>query len=111
MMSKSPMPGAAAIPTPPAGPVDLTAARSAVDELDGLCQKAKQAAASGDTQPMARYASFCDKRVDQLRSRISIVEQSGDERQAQTLTGNVQRTLEMARRIASRPAPQEPVKN
>ena len=85
------------------GPVDLTAAVTAVNDLDGLCQKAKQASASGTTsQPIARYASYCDKRIEQLRTRISMIQQSGNAQQAQTITQNVQRTLEVARQIESR---------
>ena len=85
------------------GPVDLTAAVNAVNELDGLCQKAKQANASGNTsQPVARYASYCDKRIEQLRTRISMLQQNGNEQQAQTITQNVQRTLEVARQIEAR---------
>jgi hypothetical protein len=84
------------------GPVDLTAAATAVDELDGLCQKAKKAAASGDTtQPIGRYASFCEKRIEQLRTRISIIQQNGNAKQAQMLSDNVRRTLEMAHQIDS----------
>jgi hypothetical protein len=90
-------------PTPAdTGPVDLTAAVAAVNELDSLCRKAKQAAASGDTtQPISRYASFCDKRIEQLRTRMSMIQHNGNARQAQMLSDNVQRTLEMAQQIDS----------
>lgn len=99
LVSNSP----AGTPAEPAGPADLTAAVTAVNELDGLCQKAKQANASGNTtQPIARYASYCDKRIEQLRTRISMLQQNGDARQAQMLTQNVQRTLEVGRQIESR---------
>lgn len=85
------------------GPVDLTAAVNAVNDLDGLCQKAKQANASGNTtQPIARYASYCDKRIEQLRTRISMIQQNGNAQQAQTMTQNVQRTLDVARQIEAR---------
>ena len=85
------------------GPVDLTAAVNAVNELDDLCQKAKQANASGNTtQPIARYASYCDKRIEQLRTRMSMIQHNGNTQQAQTITQNVQRTLEVARQIESR---------
>jgi hypothetical protein len=90
----------------PSAPVDMTATLTAVGELDGYCQKAKQAAASGETtQPIARYASFCDKRIEQLRTRIAMIQQNGNNQQAQMLSNNVQRTLEMARQMASQPAP------
>jgi hypothetical protein len=85
------------------GPVDLTVAVNAVNDLDGLCQKAKQANASGNTsQPIARYAGYCDKRIEQLRTRISMIQQNGNPQQAQTITQNVQRTLEVARQIEAR---------
>jgi hypothetical protein len=94
-----------AVPTAPAapdGPIDLGAASAAVDELDTLCQKATQAAASGDTsQPLSRYASYCPKRIEQLRARISVIQQHGNSQQAKVLTDNVQRTLVMARQIAA----------
>jgi len=92
-----------AAPTPvPAGPVDLSAATAAVDELDGLCQKAKQAAASGTTsQPIARYASYCENRISQMRTRITMVAQHGDAKQAQVVTDNAQRVLEVGRQLAA----------
>lgn len=91
-----------AAPAVPSGPIDLSAATSAVDELDGLCQKAKQAAASGDTsQPIARYASYCENRISQMRTRISMVAQHGDAKQAQIVTDNAQRVLEVGRQLAA----------
>ena len=91
------------------GPVDMSAAVAGVNELAGLCQKAKDAAAAGDTtQPISRYASYCDKRIEQMRTRISMLQQRGDARQAEMMTQNVQRTLEMGRQIA---AQSKPVKN
>ncbi|HEV7490538.1 MAG TPA: hypothetical protein VGO25_07005 [Rhodanobacteraceae bacterium] len=89
----------------PSAPVDMTATLAAVGELDGYCQKAKQAAANGETtQPIARYASFCDKRVAQLHMRIAAIQQNGNAQQAQMISTNVQRTLEMARQMESQPA-------
>lgn len=102
------MPGANAPNAPAAsGPVDLTEAIAAVDELDGLCQKAKQAAATADnTQPLARYASYCDKRIEQMRQRISMLQQRGNPQQAKMMTDNVKRTLEVGRKLAQGgPAP------
>lgn len=88
------------------GPVDMSAAIAAVDELDGLCQKAKEAAASGDTtQPISRYASYCDKRIEQMRTRISMLQQRGDPQQAKMMTDNAQRTLAVGRQIASQSKP------
>ncbi len=101
-----PPPGLMAPNAPPSVPVDLTATIAAVGELDGYCQKAKQAAANGETtQPIARYASFCDKRIEQLRTRIAMIQQNGNSQQAQMISNNVQRTLEMARQMASQQAP------
>jgi hypothetical protein len=89
-------------PAVPTGPIDLSAATAAVDELDGLCQKAKEAAASGDTsQPIARYASYCENRISQMRTRISMVAQHGDAKQAQVVTDNAQRVLEVGRQLAA----------
>jgi hypothetical protein len=103
------MPGNTPPAAAPGGPVDMTATVAAVDELDGLCQKAKQAAASGDTtQPISRYASFCDKRIEQMRTRISMLQQRGDSQQAQMMSQNVQRTLEAARQIATQKAAPTP---
>src|SRR6185312_10432508 len=81
------MPGAAQPTAPVAtGPVDMTEAITAVDELDGLCQKAKQAAASGDPgQPLARYSSYCDKRIEQMRTRIAMLQQHGNPQQAKMM--------------------------
>lgn len=103
---EQPPPGLMAPNAAPSAPVDMTATVTAVDELDGYCQKAKQAAANGETsQPIARYASFCDKRIEQLRTRISMIQQNGNSQQAQMLSNNVQRTLDMARQMASQQAP------
>jgi hypothetical protein len=97
------MPPRAATPTPvPSGPIDLSAATAAVDELDGLCQKAKEAAASGTSnQPIARYASYCENRISQMRTRITMVAQHGDAKQAQVVTDNAQRVLEVGRQLAA----------
>jgi hypothetical protein len=94
----------------PTGPVDMTEAVAAVDELDGLCQKAKQQAASGDPgQPLARYASYCDKRIEQMRQRIAMLQQRGNPQQAKMMTENAKRTLEVGRKLAqggqAQPAP------
>ena len=83
------------------GPVDMSEAITAVDELDGLCQKAKQQAASGDPgQPLARYASYCDKRIEQMRTRIAMLQQHGNPQQAKMMTENAKRTLEVGRKLA-----------
>jgi hypothetical protein len=86
----------------PTGPVDLSAATAALDELDGLCQKAKEAAASGATnQPIARYASYCENRISQMRTRVSMVAEHGDAKQAKMVTDNAQRVLEVGRQLAA----------
>jgi len=100
-------PAALMRPTAPAapvdtGPIDLSAATAALDELDGLCQKAKEAAASGATnQPIARYASYCENRISQMRTRVSMVAQHGDAKQAKMVTDNAQRVLEVGRQLAA----------
>ena len=99
------MPSGAAAGMPPGasptGPVDMSEASAAVDELDGLCKKAKDAAAAADTsQPLARYASYCDKRIEQMRSRISFLQTRGNPQQAKMMTDNVKRTLEVGRKLA-----------
>ena len=106
------MPGAAQPTAPVAtGPVDMTEAITAVDELDGLCQKAKQAAATDTTQPIARYASYCDKRIEQMRSRISFLQQRGTPQQARMMTDNVKRTLDVGRKLAQGGPQAQPAKN
>ncbi len=86
-----------------APPADVTAASAAVTELDGYCQKAKQAAASSETsQQVGRFASYCDKRIDQLRTRISMLQQHGTAQQVQALVDNVQRTIAVARQVEAR---------
>jgi hypothetical protein len=106
MMPGGMQPGAPAA----TGPVDMTEAVTAVDELDALCQKAKQQAATGDpAQPLARYASYCDKRIEQMRQRISMLQQRGNPQQAKMMTENAKRTLEVGRKLAlggqAQPAP------
>jgi hypothetical protein len=113
LMSPNPAGPNAQAPAQPGPPPDLTAATDAVNQLDGYCQKAKQAAAAGNTeQPIARYASYCDKRIEQLRMRISSLQQNGTPQQVQMLTTNVQRTLQMAQQIEARQnQPATPTKN
>jgi hypothetical protein len=104
------MPGSAPSPAEATGPIDMSAAITGVNELDGLCQKAKQAATAGDTsQPIARYASYCDKRIEQMRSRISMLQQRGNPKQAQMMTENVMRTLEAGRKLAAQGGQPQPV--
>lgn len=84
------------------GAIDVADATAAVNELDALCQQAKQQAASQDpAQPLARYAGYCDKRVQQLRSRITVAANSGNERQVKVVTENAQRVLAVGRQLAT----------
>jgi hypothetical protein len=92
--------GQPAAPAAP-GPVDMSEALAPVDEHEGLCKKAKDAAAANDTsQPLVRYASYCDKRIEQMRSRITFLQQRGNPQQAKMMTDNVKRTLEVGRKLA-----------
>lgn len=94
-------PGTAADSNAP--PADVSAATAAVNELDGYCQKAKQAAAGSETsQQVGRFASYCDKRIEQLRSRISMLQQHGTAQQVQALVDNVQRTVAVAKQVEAR---------
>jgi hypothetical protein len=96
------------VPGPPPNnenlpPADVTTATAAVNELDTYCQKAKQAAASSETsQQVGRFASYCDKRIDQLRARISMLQQHGTAQQVQALADNVQRTIAVAKQVEAR---------
>jgi hypothetical protein len=106
------MPGGGQPAAPAAsGPVDMSEAIAAVDELEGLCKKAKDAAAANDTsQPLVRYASYCDKRIEQMRSRITFLQQRGNPQQAKMMTDNVRRTLDVGRKLAAggQPGPAQP---
>jgi len=101
-----PPPALLQLPTPAenaATPADMTAATTAVNELDGYCQKAKQAASSSETtQQVGRFASYCDKRIEQLRARISMLQEHGTAQQVQALTNNVQRTITVAKQVEAR---------
>ena len=99
-------------PMPPAAPAaaepaDLNDALTAVNELDTLCQKAKQAASGDPSQAsrtahnIARYASYCDQRIEQMRTRISSLQQNGNPQQVAMMVKNAQRTLAVARQIAA----------
>jgi hypothetical protein len=109
LMRRSPM-----APMPPMappdqqnyGPADLSAATTAVDELDGMCQQAKDAAASGKAVPIARYANFCDRRIEELRRRISTLSAQANvnPREVQMLTENAQRMVAIGRRLTNEPA-------
>jgi hypothetical protein len=82
------------------GNVDLAAASANVDKIDALCQEVKKRAALADPKtPMARYAGFCDRRVESLRQRITSLQQNGTEQQAGYLTSNTQHVLDAAQRL------------
>jgi hypothetical protein len=90
----------------PKGPVDVSAATAGVSELDGLCKQAKDAAAAGSTAPIVRYAPMCDRRIAQLRDRISeLSANGGTSREAEMLNDNVRRMLVFGRQLAATNAP------
>ena|GEM_PF-1484470 len=97
---------APAQPTPP----DMTKALAGLAELESLCGKAKEAAASGSTtEALMRFSTFCDKRNEQIRARIAGLQQRGDEKQGQMMSDNVARSVELARQmIADAKKPKKP---
>jgi hypothetical protein len=98
---------AAAPPTTlPKGPVDVTGATAGLKELDGLCKQAKDAAASGSTTPIARYATMCDRRIAQLRDRVNeLATNGGTTREAEMVSDNVHRMVMFGRQLATAKAP------
>jgi hypothetical protein len=97
------------IPAAPAGPVDMTAAIAAVDELEHVCQTMKDTVARGGaSQSAIAYAGYCDKRITLLRTRISTIQQQGNATQAQVMITSVQRTLDVARQISARATQPKP---
>jgi hypothetical protein len=95
----------------PKGPVDVSEATAGVKELDGLCKQAKDAAASGSTAPIGRYANMCERRIAQLRDRIGqLSANGGTPREAEMLNDNVQRMLAFGRRVAAAKEPAAPPK-
>jgi hypothetical protein len=107
LMPPQAMPAPAADPNAPA---DLNAATAAVDDLDSLCREANKAAASGQAVPIARYANFCEKRVEQLRRRIATLQTSDNvnPKEVQMLTQNAQRMVAVGRRLSSPPPTTSP---
>jgi hypothetical protein len=99
MMRQNP---AAPAPTLPKGPVDVTAATAGLGELDGLCKQAKDAAATGGTTPIARYATMCERRIAQLRERVNqLATNGGTSREAEMVNDNVHRMVMFGRQLAS----------
>jgi len=94
---------------PPAlakGPVDVTSATAGLNELDGLCKQAKDAAAAGSHAPIARYAWMCDRRIAQLRERVNqLATNGGTSREAEMVNDNVHRMLVFGRQLAAATAP------
>jgi hypothetical protein len=91
-----PVPGTPSV----GGNVDLGTASANVDKIDTLCQEIKKRAALADPKtPMARYAGFCDRRVESLRQRITALQQNGTEQQAGYITSNTQHVLDAAQRL------------
>lgn len=106
MMQRGPV---APPPTLPKGPVDVSSATAGLDELDGLCKQAKDAAASGANTPMARYATMCDRRIAQLRERVNqLATNGGTTREAEMVSDNVRRMVMFGRQLATAPAPAAP---
>jgi hypothetical protein len=101
-------PGAPA-PTLQKGPVDVSAASAGLNELDGLCKQAKDAAAAGSNVPLARYAPMCDRRIAQMRERVNqLTTNGGTTREAEMLNDNVHRMLVFGRQLATANAPANP---
>ena len=102
MMRQTP---AAPPPTLPKGPVDVTSAVAGLNELDGLCKQAKDAAAAGSNAPIARYAPMCDRRVALMRERVGQLQTNGGtSREAEMINDNVHRMLMFGRQLAATPA-------
>ncbi|HEX5123108.1 MAG TPA: hypothetical protein VFV97_07660, partial [Rhodanobacteraceae bacterium] len=121
MMMRQGATNGAPAPTLPKGPVDMSSAAKELTELDGLCQQAKDAAASNSTSPMARYAPMCDRRIAQLRERVMQLQANGGTtREAELVSDNVHRMLTFGRKLSTvttappnpaAPAPAPPQKN
>jgi hypothetical protein len=109
-MMMHPNPGAPApAPVLPKGPVDVSAATAELNELDGLCKQAKDAAAASSNMPIARYAPMCDRRIAQLRERVNqLSTNGGTTREAEMLSDNVHRMLVFGRQLATAKAPTAP---
>lgn len=71
----APMPQMARTPVPSVeGPPDLAGAAMRLNELDQLCQQAKEMTTGAAAPPaVVRYAGYCAKRVEQLRTRLAEV--------------------------------------
>lgn len=110
MMRQGPASAApASAPTLPKGPVDVSSAVAGLSELDGLCKQAKDAAAAGSTVPIARYAPMCDRRIAQLRERVTQLQANGGTtREAELVNDNVHRMLVFGRQLTTANAPQRP---
>ena len=107
MMRQNPNP--AAPPVMPKGPVDVSAAAAGLNELDGLCKQAKDAAASGNAAPIGRYAPMCDKRIALMRERVNQLQTNGGtSREAEMLNDNVHRMLVFGRQLATGTTPAAP---
>ena len=103
MMRQNP---AAPAPTLPKGPVDVSGATAGLNELDGLCKQAKDAAAQGANTPIARYATMCDRRIAQLRERVNqLATNGGTSREAEMVSDNVHRMVMFGRQLATATAP------
>lgn len=96
-------------PTLPTGPVDVSSATAGLNELDGLCKQAKDAAAAGSNAPIARYAPMCDRRIAQLRERVNqLSTNGGTSREAEMVNDNVHRMLVFGRQLSTATAPAAP---
>jgi hypothetical protein len=118
MMMRQGAASGAPAPMLPKGPVDMSSAARELTELDGLCRQAKDAAAAKSTAPMARYAPMCDRRIAQLRERVTQLQANGGTtREAELVSDNVHRMLTFGRKLATaapappNPAPAPPQKN
>jgi hypothetical protein len=108
-MMMRPAPAPVAPPVLPKGPVDVSSAVAGLNELDGLCKQAKDAAASGSAAPIGRYAPMCDRRIAQMRERANQLQANGGTtREAEMLNDNVHRMLMFGRQLSSGKVPPAP---
>jgi outer membrane lipopolysaccharide assembly protein LptE/RlpB len=88
----------------PAGTVDVKEATDGLAKLDQLCARANQSS-SGANETVVRFAGYCERRNEQMRSRITSIQQRGDARSAQMMNDAVTRALAAAQKMFDQPQP------
>jgi hypothetical protein len=93
---------APAAPKPAQGSVDLGTAGAALQQTENVCQRVQQVATTQPANQRAkRFAEFCARRVQQLRTNMEQATGRNDSEQLDKLAADARRLAEIGERAAA----------